>query len=88
MRTDSIQIGTLDDDLTCIAGAVHREIPDGPKMVWIDDQRCVFMGDPDESSSIAADWIAGTFGPDHSMMLIEEDLRALALDRSHDSMMD
>ena len=88
MRADSTQIGTLDDDLTSIAGAIHRTLGSASRMVWIDDDRQAHIGDPAGTEDVPASWIVGTFAYGHSHAQIEDDLRAMAQERSHDSMMD
>jgi hypothetical protein len=82
------RIGTLDDDLTSIAGAVHHALSEGPRMVWIDDEKQVFLGDSQEAHFMPAHWIVGTFNLGHSLGEIEGDLRAVANERANDSMMD
>jgi len=88
MAVKTMRIGTLDDDLTSIAGAVHHQLFDGPRLVWIDDRRRVFIGDPGGDRIVPTPWIVGTFGYGHALDCIEEDLRAMAQERAHHSMMD
>jgi hypothetical protein len=49
MRQNAMRIGTLDDDLTSLAGAIHGQAFNAHRMVWIDDRKRVFVGDPDSS---------------------------------------
>jgi hypothetical protein len=48
----------------------------------------VFIGDAGGNRSIPTSWIVGTFGYGHALNCIEVDLRAMAQERAHHSMMD
>jgi hypothetical protein len=87
MNAQPQRIGTLDDDLTALAGAVHRELPGGDRMVWIDDQREVFIDNPGHLSEIPAHWLVGTFAQGSKMREIEDDLREMARERARNSML-
>lgn len=86
MRSTVLRLGTLDDDLTSIAGAVCHLLDTKPCMVWIDDSRRIFLGEPDQHPPVPVRWIVGTFGAGHSLRCIEDDLRAMAQERAGNPM--
>jgi hypothetical protein len=87
MRHQLAEIGSLDHDLTSLAGIVYQRSRDGVCMVWVEADGRVFLADPAEAVDLEASWIVGTFGSDCVLHAIEEDLRALVRERSVDSMM-
>ncbi len=87
MRHEPAEIGSLDHDLTSLAGIVYQRSRDGLCMVWVKDSGQVWMAHPADANEVEAGWIVGTFGSDCVLQSIEDDLRALVRERAVDSMM-
>jgi hypothetical protein len=74
-------IGTLHEDLACVAWRVDH-LPVMPSIVvWVTDRGDVYAAEADSAPELAPNSLVGSYRPGRNVQLIEDDLRAALRER-------
>jgi hypothetical protein len=81
MEIEGIPAGGCLDGVEVLARTIHDRLEGEPKLVWMDDDGVVYIGDRDVAAGLPSYWIVGTFQAGHSLGEIAQDLAATANER-------
>jgi hypothetical protein len=83
-----VKVGSLRDDFIGLSGKIVQTLCDGPRVIYLGDDNCVYSSQPEQMRDVPVSWIVGTFALGHPVAEIQDDLRAVAFDRSTNWILD